>query len=310
VRSAALSAEQEGVRFARPRAFAARLPVWARIATAALLTGLLAALDYVTGSELSFSIFYLIPIVFVTWYVGRAAGVVFAVVSAALWGTIDVAAGASYSSVVIPIWNVAVRLGFFLITMWLVSEVHGAHEREAILARHDSLTGLLNGREFDVYLRRELQRSRRTERPFALAYVDLDRFKSVNDTLGHAVGDDVLHAVAEALVRAVRETDVVARLGGDEFGLLLPETGGSEADATMVRVRELLRAALAAVGDLPTGVGATAGVMVFRASPASSDEALRLVDELMYEGKRGGRGRTVVRSWPQGVAASSEAGVL
>lgn len=292
MRSAALSLEQRGVRFARARAIAAALPIWARIGFAALITAVLAVLDYVTGSEISFSIFYLVPVVFVTWYVSRGVGVAFAIVSAALWGVIDVAAGEHYSSAAIPAWNAVVRLGFFLITLILAGEVHKAHEREALLARQDSLTGLANGREFDAHLRRE--------RPFALAYVDLDLFKSVNDTLGHPAGDEVLHAVAGALESAVRTVDVVARLGGDEFGLLFPETGGREAEATMGRVREALRVALAGEPGIPAGVGATAGVLVFRRPPPSSAEAMRLVDELMYEGKRGGKGRTLVRDWPQG----------
>jgi len=200
--------------------------------------------------------------------------------------------------VAIPAWNATVRLGFFLITTFLVDEVHKAHEREALLARRDSLTGLANGREFDALLQREMLRSRRSQRPFALAYVDLDRFKSVNDTLGHTAGDDLLHAVAGALESAVRTSDVVARLGGDEFGLLFPEAGGREVEASMGRVREALRVALAHDQGIPAGVGATAGVLVFRTPPPSSAEAMRLVDELMYEGKRGGRGRTLVRDWP------------
>ena len=299
MRSAELRIEQRDVRFARARAIVAASPAWQQIVLAALITVALSVVDYSTGSEISFSIFYLVPIVFVTWYVNSAAGVVFSIVSAVLWGVIDVAGGAEYASAAIPAWNATVRLGFFLITMFLVSQVHKAHEREALLARQDSLTGLANGREFDVLLRRELQRSRRSERPFALAYVDLDLFKSVNDTLGHTAGDDLLHTVAAALESAVRTIDVVARLGGDEFGLLFPETGGHEAEATMRRVGDALRAALADEPGIPAGVGATAGVLVFRTPPASSAEAMRLVDELMYEGKRGGRGRTLVRDWPE-----------
>ena len=128
--------------------------------------------------------------------------------------------------------------------------------------------------------------------------IDIDRFKSVNDTLGHTAGDDLLHAVAGALESAVRTSDVVARLGGDEFGLLFPEAGGREVEASMGRVREALRVALAHDQGIPAGVGATAGVLVFRTPPPSSAEAMRLVDELMFEGKRGGRGRTLVRDWP------------
>lgn len=277
------------------------------LALAVLLMACLSGIDYVTGSEVGFSIFYLVPVALVTWFVSRAMGVVFAVASALLWGIIDIAAGASYSSDLIPMWNALIRLGFFVITLWLLSEVHAAHQRERTLARLDSLTELLNGREFDVVLDRELELARRSGRPFTLSYIDLDHFKIVNDTLGHARGDDVLHAVAAAIRSTVRSTDVAARLGGDEFGILLPETDGEHARATLDRVRARISAELTDLGALPPGVGATLGAVVFHEAPPSSEEAVRLADGLMYEGKREGRGRIVLRDWPDGAAVGFDA---
>ena len=91
-------------------------------------------------------------------------------------------------------------------------------------SRSDPLTGVANSRVFLELLKREIARARRYKRPLTLAYLDLDNFKSVNDILGHAMGDKVLQTVVSTVNANIRVTDVVGRLGGDEFVLLLPET--------------------------------------------------------------------------------------
>ena len=260
--------------------------------------GGLAGLDYLTGSEISFSIFYLAPIALLTWEAGRGRGLVLSVVAAFVWGIVDVAGGSRYSHPLVPVWNSLVRLGFFSITVWLIAHARHAHAEARTLARQDALTGVANGLAFRELLDREIARLGRTASPLTLAYVDLDRFKHVNDTLGHAAGDDLLRAIGGRLAAVVRSNDAVARLGGDEFAILLPDTDLTAASKVLDRLRSGIQGAIDRVEGIPEGVGATIGAVVFVQPPSSVDEALHAADQRMYEGKRAGRGHVLVGRWP------------
>jgi diguanylate cyclase (GGDEF)-like protein len=267
------------------------LPVVLLIGVAAV--AFLAVVDYFTGSELSFSVFYLAPVAYVTWYGRREIGFLIAAIAAAVWGVADVAAGARYSNAAIPVWNSLVRLAFFAIVVALLDALHSAHTEQHSLARTDSTTGLANGHSFEESVTAEIARSARTGRPFSLAYIDLDNFKEVNDTLGHGAGDELLGSIAAGLLAKLRALDVVARLGGDEFGLLLPETDDSQVAVVLERVMRAVADAVAANG-MGVQVGATIGAAVFVTPPKDVHNAIRIADALMYEGKRLGRGRVVI----------------
>lgn len=291
-------------------------PGWrSRLVTLLVALGMvvaLSALDYVSGSEVSFSIFYLAPVAFATWFAGRAEGLAVAVFSAATWGIVDVAAGATYASPVIPAWNATVRLGFFAIVTLLLATLQRSHRAEREMARSDPLTGIANGRVFYERLESEIARSARTGRPFAVAYLDLDHFKWVNDHLGHAGGDDLLGRLAGGVRDSLRAVDTVARLGGDEFGILLPETGEATAEGVLSRMRLHVCEVVRGIDGLPEGVGATIGCVVFGSTPADTDVVVGQADALMYEGKHAGRGRILMRVWPDGpirvLAAGCEEG--
>lgn len=246
----------------------------------------IAALDAVTGSEVSFSLFYLAPVVFAGGLISHRAGLAMAVVSAAAWGYLDRAMGATYSANWIPVWNSLVRLGFFVVVNELVYAVGLAHARQAELARKDSLTGANNTRVFNERVELTIAQSLRDGRPFTLVYLDLDRFKSINDEFGHSEGDRLLCDVSDAVDSSLRATDVMARLGGDEFGILMPQTGGDEARAWLDR----LTAELSRDAGKRWGIGATLGAMTFTRPPDNVDAAVRAADELMYRGKAQGRG--------------------
>lgn len=263
--------------------------MWITLVIALSAVGVLSVVDYLTGSEIAFSLFYLAPILYAAWFGGRAHGTLIAVVSALTWGAIDVAAGKQYSVPAFVVWNAGVRLGFFLLAVWLLSELYRVQRDLEALAHTDALTGVANTRSFYLEVEREIERSRRYRHPFVLAYIDLDHFKSINDGLGHAAGDDLLRSVAHTITRSVRESDTVARLGGDEFAVLMPETTESTVAAALERVRSGLADAISSNGDRGPRVDATIGAVVFETVPASVDAAVMLADELMYEGKRLGR---------------------
>ena len=261
------------------------------VAAALVGVALFGFLDVVLGNEISFSIFYVLPVSLAVWYAGLGTGTWIALVAAATWLAADVVGGATYSSPLIPYVNGLVRLGYFLIIVRLLSLVRKRLRFEE-LAHTDPLTGLANARAFLETLETERARAVRYGRGFALAYLDLDDFKGVNDSRGRAAGDRVLREVGRVLVGAIRRTDCAARLGGDEFAVLLPETDEAGAMHAFNKIGEAL-AATGGVGGWP--VKASVGVVTFEDSPASGKAALKADDDLMYEAKRSGKNRILHR---------------
>jgi diguanylate cyclase (GGDEF)-like protein len=159
------------------------------------------------------------------------------------------------------------------------------------LATRDSLTGLANRRHFMDVGNRELLLARRSGRPLSVVMLDLDHFKSVNDTYGHAVGDLVLKRFAGIALATLRNSDIIGRIGGEEFALILREMSPPDAGA----VAEKLRAAIAA--DRSEGLPAftvSIGISVVDANDKSLDDVLRRADKALYAAKAQGRNRVVV----------------
>jgi diguanylate cyclase (GGDEF)-like protein len=267
-----------------------RVALWAE---ALLFVAVLAVLDFITGVEINLSILYLVPVIFATWFISRRAGAFIATLSVAVWATLDSIGGVPYGLAIV-IWNALVRLGLFMIVLWLVHVMKESRVREAALARTDSLTGVANGRSFSDRARFELASMRRSRTPLTMAYIDLDRFKHINDTLGHTEGDRLLRAVAAAIQSRLRATDLVARLGGDEFGVLFPDTDREAAPAALTALQE----AVSETVDGSWDVGCTIGAVTFEMAPESVDFMVRSADDLMYRGKRAGRGRIEHSVWP------------
>jgi len=243
-------------------------------------------LDYLTGYELAFSLFYLLPISLLTWLTGRRLGVLMALFSALVWLLADVFAGNAYSNPVIYFWNTLIRLGFFLIVVFLLTALRNSLEHERELSRVDSLTGAVNFRSFSAILQMEIDRTRRYQRPFTIAYIDIDNFKAINDQFGHTTGDRLLRTFVQYTQTSLRKTDIVARLGGDEFAILLPETGQEAAAAFFSRIQKGLLEEMQQAG---WPVTFSIGVLTCLEAPQSIDEVIRLADDLMYSVKRDGK---------------------
>ncbi|MDX8152022.1 diguanylate cyclase [Patulibacter brassicae] len=159
------------------------------------------------------------------------------------------------------------------------------------LSDHDGLTGLANRRRLEAELGRRLADHQRHRRDFSVVLLDLDRFKEVNDGLGHAAGDRVLRAVADTLRERLRATDLVARLGGDEFACLLAESAGQEARDVAAELLARIRDVRVVHGDVVLRVGASAGVADTTELAHPTAEALLVAaDAAMYAVKRRGRG--------------------
>lgn len=163
------------------------------------------------------------------------------------------------------------------------------------LAHTDALTGLANRRHFMERLGAELERADRYARPLALVVLDLDHFKAVNDTHGHAAGDDVLRAAAEALRSVCRDVDLPARIGGEEMALLLPETDRSGARTVAERVRTRIeRRSHTAPDGSSFGVTASMGVATVGPAARTDEELLQRADEALYRAKEKGRNRVMM----------------
>jgi diguanylate cyclase (GGDEF)-like protein len=245
---------------------------------------LLGIVDYVTGNEYSFSLFYLIPIALITWYSNPTLGVIIAILSATTWMIADIAAGQDFSHPIIHLWNTLIRFGFFAIVVYLLSELRKSQKAEQGLARTDHVSGAINSRYFDELLEMELSRSRRYMHPFTLVYIDLDNFKQVNDKFGHTEGDKLIRFIVDELKLQIRNTDIVARLGGDEFAILFPEVGQPEAQVIMSKIYGYLTTQLM---QQFSSVTFSAGAVTYIAIPESITETIRIADELMYTVKNG-----------------------
>lgn len=251
--------------------------------------GAIGGFDYASGTEIRVYPLYYGPIALMAWHAGRRAGIAAAGLCAASWLFFNLLAGLEYSSRAILITNTAVNGASFLLIAWLIASLRRALTDTLELSRTDSLTTLRNARAFYEEAIPLLALCRRTKRPVTLAYLDLDRFKSVNDTLGHEAGDALLKAVGTALRAALRPSDLCARLGGDEFAVLLPELGEPRIDVALERVREMVRRA----ADGATGVTVSIGAVTFLVPPPDLERLVHEADALMYKAKEAGRDRIV-----------------
>lgn len=176
-----------------------------------------------------------------------------------------------------------------------LSDLAAKNEILEKLALTDALTGLANRRAFREALESELARVARHGRPASLLFLDLDHFKAVNDTHGHAVGDEVLEGFSVVLKRACRRGDLAARVGGEEFALLLPATGRAPAALVAERVRRVVE--FRPLGRaVPVPVTVSIGVVGTEdlSEGASADELLRRADAALYRAKDEGRNRVSV----------------
>ncbi|MFH1421963.1 MAG: GGDEF domain-containing protein, partial [Planctomycetota bacterium] len=243
--------------------------------------------DYLTGPEISFSIFYLCPIALAAWYCTMRIGILTAFCSAVIWFIADKTAGREYEYFAILYWNAFVRFWIFFIVVYLLSIIHTALEKNKEYANTDFLTKICNIRQFYEKLKEETERARRYNHPISIAYMDLDNFKNVNDQHGHKAGDELLKKIGAVLKENVRATDIVARLGGDEFAVLLPEISSESA---LEATKKLQKVLLNKMKEENSPITFSIGLVTFIRPPDSVEhEMLKRVDKIMYSVKENGK---------------------
>ena len=256
-----------------------------------LLIILLGLIDVITGYEVSFSIFYLLPVMIVSWYSQKYYAVILSILSALTWLMADLHAGHIYSHFMIPMWNGIMRLGFFLIVSFALLTIRNLLEKERSFARVDFLTGVMNSRAFSEMAKTEIDRTNRFKRPLTIAYVDIDNFKEINDTFGHNIGDKLLQSMARTIKENIRTIDIIARLGGDEFAILFPETNERNAKAAISKVQKhLLNVAQENNWAITFSIGA-----ITCYSSCELDELIKEADDLMYSAKASGKNRVAYK---------------
>lgn len=249
------------------------------------------ALDYLTGFRLSFAIFYFVPVALATWYAGKRAGELTAFLSFFLSATAGmVNADGAHDIQIIVLWNALTPLALFLVIVALLDKLKKRLQLEQRLARTDHLTGCLNAHAFMPMLQYHFDLAGRDRQPITLAYVDLDDFKSVNDTRGHDEGDRVLKLVARVWLQSCRRTDLVARLGGDEFCVLFPNTDQHGAASIITKARQTMAATFLTEH---VNITCSIGAITFPTEMLNTKEAIKAADMLMYRAKNQGKNSTV-----------------
>jgi diguanylate cyclase (GGDEF)-like protein len=229
-----------------------------------------------------------------TWAADHKTGLFMSFVSALTLLGAEIAAGQTYSHPVFYFLNTLVRALFYVVVVYLVSELQKSRKEEQLAARTDFITGAVNARYFNELLQMEISRIRRYPHPITLVYVDVDNFKLVNDLFGHRIGDEVLRCIAMALKAQLRITDTVARLGGDEFVLLLPSTRQPEARVVVSKMYTHLSETMR---QRNWPVTFSMGVVTCEFSPYSAEQLVNMADELMYEVKNSTKNAVRFRTW-------------
>lgn len=262
------------------------LPVWLLTGLALTSLGIIGIFDYLTGPDYSFSVFYLVIVVASAWYQQRKMALLVSVAGTAVWLAAAIASREHANDYPLSLfWNDLVELTHFLFAVVVISTLKALLDASEKTSRTDTLTGIGNRRLFYEVAHTEIVRASRTSEPFTVLYIDVDNFKTVNDTRGHDEGDVLLITIASTIRHQIRESDTVARLGGDEFSVLFPATAK---DAAEVVVRKL-KHALADAVETRWPVTFSIGLVTYTTAPESVESMIQKADQVMYEAKKSGK---------------------
>lgn len=278
------------------------------LAIALLSFACVVTVDSVSAYELRLSSYYLLIILAVGWFCGVSWAALFAVLS--MFAEVQIGREADYALANSLYFYVGIgnRLFAYLLVALLVSIIRTLYDREISMARIDYLTGIANAKGFNEQLANEVARHRRNLSPFAVAYIDCDNFKTVNDTHGHAAGDRLLQLVAATCQSNLRRTDVVSRLGGDEFAVILPQSGEF---AALQAINKLSKALEMALAGNESSVTLSIGVGIFLRAPENVEQIVSFSDQLMYRVKTTGKNKILHRVYdPEKAAAGRPARLM
>jgi len=231
---------------------------------------------------------------FVTWFFGGALLLeALTMVVRCITGVVGLSAQSHFFS---EDWTqviyllIANAMPLVLATAFFMALTHKIHRTLEILSRHDSLTNILNRRAFLELFHIELARQRRHKHALSILLLDIDYFKSINDTYGHAAGDIILVQLCETVKPLLRRSDPFGRIGGEEFAILLPQTPADSAYSLAERIREHVASQ---VGQGYRTVTLSIGVASLASEEETPQEVMRRADQALYHAKENGRNRSV-----------------
>lgn len=245
-------------------------------------------LDLVTGADIRLHVLYIFPLAMIARHSDRPHLTIAALVTTTTLQVITF----SQEVIAVPafITDVTVAFAASLMIVSLARTARSKHLAISNQAALDPLTGLANRREFSAELESEITRQRRYGGVFSLAVLDLDGFKALNDSKGHASGDEALKLTADILRNCTRASDSVGRLGGDEFAVIMPNT--QDMDCGLM-LHELCRTIAERMTTAGFAVTASIGCKTFRAPPDNPAHALQQADKIMYDAKVSGKNRAL-----------------
>ncbi len=243
-------------------------------------------IDFKINLDISFSIFYLLPIVIPSWFVSKEVGLLMAVLSAWTESIANLTLVYLDSISLSFCWNASVKISWYLIVSYLIYKLRSGLDREQELARIDDKTGVANKRLFFELSRLEVKKANRYRHPLTVVYMDIDDFEKINRELSYAIGDKILQVAAETIKSNIRETDIIARIGGDEFIILLPGNGYESAQTVIYRLQKEL---LLIMDNNDWPVTFSIGAVTFINPPNSVEEMIQCADRLMYLVKTNGK---------------------
>jgi diguanylate cyclase (GGDEF)-like protein len=257
--------------------------------------------DHSTGTELRVLPLYFAAVTFGAWRLGRIGAVASASCALAAWAMAQRFDPTNDWSALIWLSNIVTQGLALLFVGMLVASLAEQLRLANAMSRRDSLTGLRNRQGFLSDTASAAALCRRNQRAMALAFVDLDNFKQVNDRFGHEAGDRLLQVCARVVQQHCRATDIAARLGGDEFVIALPQLQFAEAQAVMERLRQSFKAQPEVAASQ---VSMSIGVLVAPHADLTIERLLAEADALMYEAKREGKDCVIVRELKAAASAS------
>lgn len=251
-----------------------------------LQIALLGIVDYLTGYEISLSLFYLVPLAAIAWFVSSRTGIWAAAASTVVWLIGDISTGQIYSHPFIYAWNAVMRLGLFVCAILFLSALKKSLLHRQALTRIDQSTGAVNSHAFWEVAQIEIERSSRYKRPLTFAYLELDNLKPGLRRSDRDETDAMLSAIVSICKKSLRKTDTVARLGSEGFAFLLPETPQEGAE---VAISTLQMAVFEEMTQNSWPIALSVGVLNCKSVPQTVDEAIEITDSLIESAKRGGK---------------------
>lgn len=274
----------------------------------ASLLELASAMIYVPGDELRILWLYTnVPGTYLL--LGRAVGtaVTLLIVAGLIIGNQHMAApyspNALATAVISMIYSAAFFYAYASRSVNFFMRMRASNEKLKTMATRDPLTGIFNARAYYEFCEGMIRLAKRNNAPYAVLFVDLDHFKSINDNYGHAAGDLVLKSVAECLTKNIRDSDGLGRIGGEEFSIFLPNTPFKDALALAEHLRLSIESIMPVIGEGTRKITASIGVAKNQHSEESMLEIQRQADLAMYQAKAAGRNRVSALIEPENSVA-------